>query len=77
LGLWFAVFPNVEGLLAQLLAAIFVLGSYFLAEYLKVRRPMKLGQTPVQRPDSPPLAESEEAGLVGLPLSEGQERFYC
>jgi len=70
-GLWFAIFPNVEGLLAQLLAAIFVLGSYFLAEYLKVRRPRKRGETPAQRPDAPPLAASEEADLAGLPLSKG------
>lgn len=30
-GLWFAVFPTVETLTAQLLAAVFVLGSYVLA----------------------------------------------
>lgn len=72
MGLWFAIFPNVEGLLAQVLAAIFVLGSYFLAEYFKVRRPRKRGETPAQRPDSPPLAVSEESGLVGLSLPKGQ-----
>ena len=38
-GLWFAVFPTVEGLVAQLLAAALVLGSYFGAEYVRVRRP--------------------------------------
>ncbi len=38
-GLWFAVFPTVEGLLAQVLAAGLVLGSYFGAQYLRVRRP--------------------------------------
>ncbi|MEO7298048.1 MAG: FTR1 family protein [Verrucomicrobiota bacterium] len=31
MGLWFAVFPTVETLLAQLVAAIVVVGSYFLA----------------------------------------------
>jgi high-affinity iron transporter len=35
-GLWFAVFPNVEGLLAQALAALLVLGSYFSAQYLRL-----------------------------------------
>ncbi len=30
-GTWFAVFPNVQGLVAQALAAAFVLGSYYLA----------------------------------------------
>jgi len=38
-GLWLATFPTVEGLLAQSLAAALVLGSYFLAEYVRVTRP--------------------------------------
>jgi len=38
-GLWFAVFPTVEGLTAQFLAAALVIGSYFGAEYVKIRRP--------------------------------------
>lgn len=33
LGMWFAVFPNVQGLLAQASAALIVLGSYTLAQY--------------------------------------------
>jgi high-affinity iron transporter len=33
LGMWFAVFPNIQGLLAQASAAIIVLGSYTLAQY--------------------------------------------
>src|ERR1700743_3247368 len=37
-GLWFAVFPTVEGLVAQALAAALVLGSYFGAEYWRVER---------------------------------------
>jgi high-affinity iron transporter len=40
-GLWFAIFPTVEGLVAQVLAAALVLGSYFGAEYLRVRRPRR------------------------------------
>ena len=38
-GLWFAVFPTVEGILAQVVAAGLVLGSYFLAERMRVQRP--------------------------------------
>jgi len=53
-GLWFAIFPNVEGLVAQALAAAFVVGSYFLAEHLKVRRPAKRGEAPATRPVAPP-----------------------
>jgi high-affinity iron transporter len=36
-GMWFAIFPNVQGLLAQLLALIFVVGSYFLARAMTRR----------------------------------------
>jgi high-affinity iron transporter len=38
-GLWFALFPTVEGIAAQLAAAALVIGSYFLAEHVRVRRP--------------------------------------
>jgi len=32
-GMWFAVFPSVEGLVAQAIAALLVLGSYLSAQY--------------------------------------------
>jgi high-affinity iron transporter len=38
-GLWFATFPTVEGLVAQALAAALVIGSYFFAEHVRVRAP--------------------------------------
>jgi high-affinity iron transporter len=38
-GLWFALFPTVEGILAQLTAAVLVIGSYFVAEHVRVKRP--------------------------------------
>ncbi|HET7046393.1 MAG TPA: FTR1 family protein [Gaiellaceae bacterium] len=53
-GLWFAVFPTVETLAAQALAAALVLGSYFAAEYLKVRRPRARGERVSQLADRPP-----------------------
>jgi high-affinity iron transporter len=40
-GLWFAVFPTVEGIAAQLLAAGLVIGSYVVAEEIRVRRPRR------------------------------------
>ncbi len=43
---WFELRPTVEALLCQLLAAIFVIGSYFLAEHMRVRRPKKRGEAP-------------------------------
>nr|BBH91849.1 hypothetical protein KTA_00480 [Thermogemmatispora argillosa] len=57
MGLWFAVFPNVEGLVAQALAAILVIGSYFLAEYVRVWRPRQRGEQPALRPEAPPAVE--------------------
>src|SRR5213080_615905 len=33
IGLWFAVFPTVETLVAQLIAAVLVIGSYYAARY--------------------------------------------
>jgi high-affinity iron transporter len=41
LGLWFAVLPTVESLAAQVLAAALVLGSYFVAEEVRVRLPRR------------------------------------
>jgi hypothetical protein len=33
MGMWFAVFPTVETLVAQLIAAILVVGSYYAARH--------------------------------------------
>jgi high-affinity iron transporter len=41
MGLWLAFFPTVEGVLAQLLAAGLVVGSYFVAEEIRMRRPRR------------------------------------
>jgi len=39
IGVWFAIFPNWEGIVAQLAAGIAVLGSYFVAENWRDWRP--------------------------------------
>ena len=54
IGLWFAVFPTAEGLLAQALAGVVVVGSFFLADYVRVRRPRHRGEQPSTRPVAPP-----------------------
>jgi len=60
LGLWLAVFPTVETLVAQVLAAALVAGSYVVAEELKVRRPRRRGEQPARRADAPePIAVTE------------------
>jgi high-affinity iron transporter len=54
MGVWFAVFPNIETIVGQSLAALLVIGSYYSAEYLRVWRPRRRGEIPAQRPESPP-----------------------
>ena len=49
LGSWFEIYPYYETVAAQLLAAGFVIGSYYLAEYMKVTRPVKHGRQPAVR----------------------------
>ena len=58
LGSWFEIYPYYETIAAQLLAASFVIGSYYLAEYLKVTRPLKQGAQPAVRSTAPPEAAS-------------------
>jgi high-affinity iron transporter len=41
---WFATFPNWEGLICQFLALLFVAGSYFVSQYIKVWRPVRMAQ---------------------------------
>lgn len=73
MGLWFAIFPNVEGLIAQAFAAVFVLGSYYLAEYLKVRRPKKQGEKPAIRPESPPISVLPGLEMPELASAQGEQ----
>jgi len=54
MGTWLALFPTVETLAAQALAAAFVIGSYFLAEHVRVRRPRRHGARPAVRASQTP-----------------------
>lgn len=65
-GLWFAVFPTVEGLAAQLLAAALVIGSYYGAEYVKVKRPRARGERVAQRPDAPPRRQPAQRPSISV-----------
>jgi high-affinity iron transporter len=54
LGLWLGVFPSVETIGAQVAAIVFVLGSYFVATELKVKRPQRRAArkgAPAPRPE--------------------------
>jgi high-affinity iron transporter len=44
LGVWFGVYPTWETLGAQLIAAAFVIGSYFVAQEVRVKRPGRRAQ---------------------------------
>ncbi|MGI8632414.1 MAG: hypothetical protein ACR2NA_07705 [Solirubrobacterales bacterium] len=55
LGSWFEVYPSWETIGAQILAAAFVIGSYYAAEYVRVRRP-RARQEPVARAAERPPA---------------------
>jgi high-affinity iron transporter len=46
MGRWFEIYGTYETIGIQVLAAAFVIGSYYLAEYLKVTRPKKRGLQP-------------------------------
>jgi high-affinity iron transporter len=63
MGLWFSVFPNIQTVVAQLGAAVFVIGSYFLAEELRVRRPRRRGERAAVRPSAPPALARLHAEL--------------
>jgi high-affinity iron transporter len=55
LGSWFEIYGTYETIACQLAAAILVVGSYVLAEHLKVRRPARAGASTARRPDAPPI----------------------
>jgi high-affinity iron transporter len=62
LGLWFGVFPTVETLLAQVVAALFVIGSYFVAQEVRVKRPRrKATGTPAGADANGAASPAEEA----------------
>lgn len=71
MGMWFAVFPTLESLLAQALAGALVLGSYFAAEYLKVRRPRQRGEMPAVRPEAAPREAASSAGTSPVGVFSG------
>lgn len=54
---WLALSPTVETIAAQVLAAAAVIGSYLIAEQVRVKRPARRGLAPASRPDHPPSFE--------------------
>lgn len=56
MGSWFEVYSYWETLAAQALAALFVIGSYYAAEYVKVRKPQQRGEQPAVPAQAAPVA---------------------
>ncbi len=56
LGVWFGVYPSWETLGAQVLASVFVIGSFFVAKELKVKRP---GRRAAARREAPAQPQRE------------------
>jgi high-affinity iron transporter len=54
MGSWFEMYSTWETLAAQVLAAVFVVGSSLVAEHVKVRRPARRGEQPALRADTAP-----------------------
>ena len=59
-GLWFAVFPTYETLIAQLIAAVLVIGSYYAARHF--------GGTPVESPEPAQEARVEVDAAIAEQL---------
>ena len=59
MGAWFEMYSSWETLGIQVLAALFVVGSYKLAQELKVKRPQRTGFKPAVRAEAPPRALAE------------------
>ena len=68
-GLWFGVFPTWEGVVAQLAAAAFVLGSYGGAEWIRARRRRAIREAPM-----PALAASRAERAEALTAGAGERR---
>jgi high-affinity iron transporter len=62
LGAWFEIYSIWETIAAQVLAAAFVIGSYYAAEYMKVKRPARRGEAVATRSTAPPVEASGRTG---------------
>jgi high-affinity iron transporter len=59
MGTWFEIYPYWETIGAQVVAGLLVVGSYILAEHLRVRRPRRRGEQPARPAEAPPAPAAE------------------
>ncbi len=67
MGSWFEIYSTWETIGAQLLAGAFVIGSYLLAEHMKVRRPRKRGAPVAIKATAPP---DQSPPSPGIPVAQ-------
>jgi high-affinity iron transporter len=71
LGQWLSVFPNVQTVVAQVLAILIVVGSYVGAQYQRVWRPRRRGQQAAPVAERAPAVEPvAETAPPARPLAE-------
>ena len=83
MGLWLGVYPTIETIGAQILAFAFVLGSYFLAQEVKVRRPRRKALSAVASAPAEPFVDEpgdhgnadhdDQDDLAGATAGEGRQ----
>jgi high-affinity iron transporter len=76
-GTWFSLFANVETLAAQTLAVLAVLGSYLVAQYVRVWRPRRGGLQAAALADQPPeqpIGRMPAQGPAGMPILHVQAK---
>lgn len=64
-GTWFGVFPTWETIGAQVLAFAFVVGSYYAAEYVRIKRPQRRARAAKEAEAAAHAAREREAERVG------------
>ena len=67
MGTWFSLFNNWETFVGQFLALGLVIGSYLLAQYLRVWRPRRRGQSAARLAQQAPDQPAELATTPGPP----------
>jgi high-affinity iron transporter len=61
MGSWFELYPYWETIGAQVLAAGFVIGSYYAARYVRVKRPRREGRQAAVVAEAPPVLAEHAA----------------
>jgi high-affinity iron transporter len=72
LGQWFSLFPNVQTIVAQVGALALVVGSYLVAEYLRVWRPRRAGLKAATVADEAPVDVMAEICHTAETIAESE-----